>query len=60
VKRAMRRWCGMPESEEDSMPQDLRVKKAEALTKRPEIPTDLEIENNARSRSAKLRAIKKL
>lgn len=60
VKRAMRRWCGMPESEEDSMPQDLRVRKAEALTKRPEIPTESEIENNARSRSAKLRAIKKL
>jgi 16S rRNA (cytosine1402-N4)-methyltransferase len=60
VKRAMRRWCGMPESDEDSMPQDLRIRKAEALTKRPDIPTDLEIETNARSRSAKLRAIRKL
>ena len=60
VKRAMRRWCGMPEDQADSMPQDLRVRKAEALTKRPVTPTLLEIENNSRSRSAKLRAVRKL
>jgi 16S rRNA (cytosine1402-N4)-methyltransferase len=60
VKRAMRRWCGMPEDQEDSMPQDLRVRKAEALTKRPVTPSLTEIEDNARSRSAKLRAIRKL
>jgi 16S rRNA (cytosine1402-N4)-methyltransferase len=56
----MRRWCGMPEDQADSMPQDLRVRKAEALTKRPVTPTLLEIENNSRSRSAKLRAVRKL
>ncbi len=60
VKQLFRRWCGQPESSEDSMPQDLRTRSAEALTRRPVTPTDGEIEANPRSRSAKLRAIRKL
>jgi 16S rRNA (cytosine1402-N4)-methyltransferase len=60
VKQLFRRWCGQPENADDSMPQDLRTRSAEALTRRPVTPTDEEIEANPRSRSAKLRAIRKL
>jgi 16S rRNA (cytosine1402-N4)-methyltransferase len=60
VKRAFRQWCGLPESVEDSRPQDLRVRTAEPLTRRPITPGDAELATNARSRSAKLRAIRKL
>jgi 16S rRNA (cytosine1402-N4)-methyltransferase len=60
VKQLFRRWCGQPENADDSMPQDLRTRSAEALTRRPVTPTDGEIEANPRSRSAKLRAIRKL
>ena len=60
VKQYFRRLCGQPENAEDSLPQDLRTRTAEALTGRPVIPSDGEIEANPRSRSAKLRAIRKL
>ncbi len=60
VKQFFRRMCGQPESSEDSTPKDLRVQLAEALTRRPVTPADGEIEANPRSRSAKLRAIRKL
>ena len=60
VKQYFRRVCGQPESETDSRPQDLRVKLAEPLTRRPATPTDTEIARNPRSRSAKLRAVRKL
>ncbi len=60
VKQFFRRMCGQPENADDSMPQDLRTRKAEALTGRPVVPSDEEIETNPRSRSAKLRAIRKL
>lgn len=60
VKQTFRRWCGQPESSEDSTPQDLRTRSAEALTRRPVTPADDEVEANPRSRSAKLRAIRKL
>jgi 16S rRNA (cytosine1402-N4)-methyltransferase len=59
VKRFFRRMCGQPESSSDSIPQDLRLRHAEALTRRPVTPTDEEIEENPRSRSSKLRAIRK-
>ncbi|HEY5079630.1 MAG TPA: 16S rRNA (cytosine(1402)-N(4))-methyltransferase RsmH, partial [Opitutaceae bacterium] len=60
VKQFLRRMCGQPESSSDSTPQDLRLRLAEALTRRPVCPSDGEVEANPRSRSAKLRAIRKL
>jgi 16S rRNA (cytosine1402-N4)-methyltransferase len=60
VKHFFRRMCGQPETADDSMPQDLRIRRAEALTRRPVTPSDAEIAANPRSRSAKLRAVRKL
>ena len=60
VKQFFRRMCGQPESAADSMPQDFRVKLAEPLTRRPITPADDEIAANPRSRSAKLRALRRL
>ena len=60
VKHFLRRMCGQPESSDDATPQDLRVRLAEPLTRRPITPSDAEIGDNPRSRSAKLRAIRKL
>jgi 16S rRNA (cytosine1402-N4)-methyltransferase len=59
VKQFFRRMCGQPESASDSTPQDLRVKLADPLTRRPVVPDDAEILRNPRSRSAKLRALRK-
>ncbi len=60
IKQSFRRWCGQPESENDSTPQDLRVKLAEPLTRKPVGPSDAEVARNPRSRSARLRALRKL
>ena len=60
IKQYFRRLCGQPESESDNTPQDLRVKVAEPLTRKPLGPSDAEIARNPRSRSAKLRAVRKL
>ncbi len=59
VKQFCRRMCGQPESAADSTPQDFRVKLAEPLTRRPVTPGDAELAANPRSRSAKLRALRK-
>ncbi|MEO6569033.1 MAG: 16S rRNA (cytosine(1402)-N(4))-methyltransferase RsmH [Opitutaceae bacterium] len=60
VKQFFRRMCGQPESIADNLPQDLRVKLAEPLTRKPVTPGDAEIADNPRSRSAKLRALRKI
>jgi 16S rRNA (cytosine1402-N4)-methyltransferase len=60
VKQFFRRMSGQPENSEDSTPQDFRTRSAEALTRRPVVPSEEEVESNPRSRSAKLRAIRKL
>ena len=60
VKQFFRRQCGQPESRDDATPQDLRVMLAEPLTRKPVTAGDAEVAANPRSRSAKLRAVRKL
>lgn len=60
VKQFFRRMCGQPEHAGDSTPQDLRTKLAEPLTRKPVGPDEDELSRNPRSRSAKLRALRKL
>ena len=60
AKQYFRRLAGLPEGEDDHRPQDLRVKQAELLSRRPITPSDDEIAANPRSRSSKLRALRKL
>jgi len=60
VKQFFRRMCGQPESADDATPKDLRRIQAEPLTRRPLTPSRDETEANPRSRSAKLRAIRRL
>ncbi|GAB1487994.1 16S rRNA (cytosine(1402)-N(4))-methyltransferase RsmH [Opitutaceae bacterium] len=60
VKQFFRRLCGQPESADDHCPQDLRIKYADPLTRRPITASEEELAANPRSRSAKLRALRKL
>lgn len=60
VKQFFRRACGQPVDASDATPQQLRPKFAEPLTRKPIVPTDAEISTNPRSRSAKLRVLRKL
>lgn len=59
VKQFFRRMCGQPESADDSRPQDLREKHADPLTRKPVTAGPAEVAANPRSRSAKLRALRK-
>jgi 16S rRNA (cytosine1402-N4)-methyltransferase len=59
VKLFFRRQCGQPAGADDSTPQDLRVALADPLTRRPATPGPEELAANPRSRSAKLRALRK-
>ena len=60
VKRRFRRWAGMPETRFDGRPQQERSKCGELLTRRPLKSSPREVARNPRSRSACLRAIRKL
>ena len=59
AKRFFKKMAGRPEGRFDTSFVQDRTKLAELLTRKPIIPTDEEISANPRSRSAKLRAIKK-
>lgn len=60
AKQYFRRLAGLPEGEDDHRPQEFREKHAELITRRPVAPSADEISANPRSRSSKLRAIRKL
>lgn len=59
VKRYFRELCGQPVDRRDNRPQQSRNPVARALTRKPITATPEEIAQNPRSRSAKLRAVRK-
>ena len=59
VKKFFKKMAGRPESRFDTSYVQDRTKLAELITRKPIVPTDEEIAENPRSRSSKLRAIRK-
>ena len=59
VKRFFRKMAGRPEHARDNTPQDMRTRYGTLLSSRPMKPSEEEIAMNPRSRSSKLRALKK-
>ena len=59
VKLFFRKLCGQPLNRFDSTPMQLRKSFAKGITRKPVTASQEELETNARSRSAKLRAIQK-
>lgn len=60
VKRFCRKMAGRPEHSNDYRTMDERQVQAKMISTRPILPTEAEIKMNPRSRSARLRAIRKL
>lgn len=60
VKRFFNEVCGRPVDRFDNRLQDERVCRAELITHKVVRPSDAEIEANPRSRSSRLRALKKI
>ena len=60
VKRFCRKMAGRPEHRNDYRTMDERLVQAEMISTRPILPCQEEITSNPRSRSARLRAIRKL
>lgn len=60
VKRFCRKMAGRPEHARDNRTQDEREVHATMISTRPISPGDAEIAHNPRSRSARLRALRKL
>jgi 16S rRNA (cytosine1402-N4)-methyltransferase len=60
VKRFFRYLCGKPVDKNDNIPEDLRTQFASAVSRKPITASQQELDTNPRSRSAKLRIIKKL
>lgn len=60
VKRFFNEICGRPVDRNDSRPQDERSREAEMLTRKTVRPSAEELSANPRSRSSRLRAVKKI